>query len=375
MSFNLDKIRALFPVTKESIYLNHASTGPMTEPAHQAIAECLDVYSRYAEFKIDDYFSRVQKARASVAQLIGADTNEIAFTHSTSQGVYIALVNLPLHAGDTVLIMDEVFPTVRYVVDHNLPFVEKRYISFSGEDVVGVVDRHIDNSVKVVILDYAQYLTGEMVDLKRLGSYLREREIYLIVDGIQAIGAIDFDIREIDVDFLACGAAKWLFGPSGTGFLYVNKRNIPVLKRQHTGWLGAKWHDFEDCECCPPLHDDARMFEQGTRNIIGISALAANCQMFLEYSMSSVSQRIQVLKSILRECFESLGIPICTPSWGPQSGIITVKPTDARPIYEKLRSNHIVISLRSDCLRFSPHFYNSEAEIEEVVQIIKANTC
>lgn len=374
MSFELEKIRALFPVTRNSIYLNHAGTGPMTITARKVITECLDVYGRQAEFNIEDYFFRVENARAAVARFIGAGSQEITFTHSTSQGIYIALVNLPLHAGDTVLVMDEVFPSVRYIVDYNIPLVNKRYISFSGKDAIAVIDRNLDRTVKAVVLDYAQYLTGEMVDLKGLGTYLREKDVFLIVDGIQVIGATDFNVQDFDIDFLACGAAKWLFGPSGTGFLYVNERNIPILKRQHTGWLGAEWLGFEDCEQRPGLYNDARMFEQGTRNIIGISALTANCQMFLDYGMPYVSGRIQLLKQRLRRRFESLQMPICTPANGPQSGIIAIKPAHARKLYKELQAHGIVIALRSECLRFSPHFYNTEAEIDQVLDLLEKST-
>lgn len=344
----------------------------MSVPARKAIEECMDIYSRQAEFNLDEYFARVETARAVVARLIGADPEEITFTHNTSEGIYIALINLPLNKGDKLLVMDEVFPAVRYVAEYNLPHLEKKFISFSGKDAVEVVENNLDKRVKAVVVDLVQYLSGEMIELKRLNTFLKQNGIFLVVDGIQAIGAVDFNVEETDVDFLACGAAKWLFGPSGTGFLFVNKKNFTSLKRFHTGWLGAEWKSFEDCALNPSLFQDARMFEQGTRNILGISAFSENVKILLEYSLKNIENQILSLKTDLRQGFKELNYEILTPEHGPQSGIISIKPKkDVQSIYNLFQENKVVISLRNNCLRFSPHFYNTGDEVEQIFNVLK----
>ncbi len=367
-------IRSFFPITKEKIFFNHAGTGPMSVPAEAAVRECINTYITQAEFSIDAYFDRLNRARATIARLIHATPEEIVFTHNTSEGIYIALINLPLDEGDTVLIMDEVFPAVRYVADYNLPNVIKKYVSFSGKDAVDVVKQYSTSKTKAVVVDHAQFLTGEMIDLKPLAQFCQRQGIYLIIDGIQAIGAVDFSVQETPVDFCACGAAKWLFGPSGAGFLYVSKKLFSSLKRFHTGWLGAEWTDFENIERIPSLYNDARMFEQGTRNIIGISAFAENVKVLLDYGMEHVEQRIQELKEQLRQGFQDMAYQIVTPEKGPQSGIITIKPAQhAKKLLECLTTHNVVISLRNDCLRFSPHFYNTPDEVAKVLDVLSRN--
>lgn len=365
-------VRDLFPVTREKIYVNHAGTGPMSLPAQNAVAECVDTYMRQAEFDVAAYMERVRSARATVAQLISAAPEEISFTHSTSEGIYIALINLPLQQGDTVLIMDEVFPAVRYVADYNLPQVTKKYVSFMGKDALAVVEKHRDRTTKAVVIDHVHFLTGEMIDLKPLAAFCRQEGIYLVVDGIQAIGAVDFSVQDIPVDFVACGAAKWLFGPSGSGFLYVNKERFDSLNKFHTGWLGAAWSHFEDIASMPPLYRDARMFEQGTRNIIGISAFAENVKILLEYGLGPVAEQIQHLKMQLRQGFHDQGFDIVTPAHGLQSGIISIRPEqDARRIHDHLAGHNVVISLRNNCLRFSPHFYNTAEEVTVILDALR----
>lgn len=367
----LSHYRKLFPITEESIYFNHAGTGPMSVPAQRAIQQCIDTYSRQAEFQIDEYFDLVKKARANVARFLNADPGEITFTHNTSEGIYIALMNLPLEPGDEVIVMDEVFPAVRYIVDHNLPFITKKYVAFSGRDTAEVVRENMHERSKAVVVDYVQFLSGETLDLAKLSSFTKEQGIYLVVDGIQGVGALDYDVRQQDVDFLACGAAKWLFGPSGAGFLYVNKRIFDRIHALHSGWLGAKWVGFEDTTINPALYADARRYELGTRNIMGIQALSANINVLLQFGTKRVQERIMSLKSRLRRFLEDSLYEILTPKRGLQSGIITCRMAgDMKKLYKHLQESGIVVSLRNGYLRLSPHFYNTEEEVDQIIDTI-----
>lgn len=371
--FDLAGLRRLFPITQECVYFNHAATGPMSLPARRAIEHCIEVYSKRAEYDTDEYFALVRQTRATVAQFIGARPEEIVLTHNTSEGIFIALSNLPLVENDIVLVMDEVFPAVRYVVDNNLPGVEKKYVSFAGKDPVRAVQEHMSDRVKAVVVDHVQFLNGAAIDLAPLAEFARRRSIYLVVDGIQGIGAMDLDVSRLEVDFIACGGAKWLFGPSGTGFLYMNRRNFGALRQQHSGWLGAPWSGFEDFTHLPRLYSDARKYEMGTRNIIGFQALAANINILLEYGMRLVESRIASLRRDLRAAFNEQGYPVATPDRRPASGIITIGPLqDARGLHRHLRQAGIVVSLRDQYIRFSPHFYNSEEEAAQVVDGLRS---
>ncbi len=368
--------RELFPITKDLIYFDHASTGPMTVPARKVIEECIDVYTSQAQFDFKTYFSKLARCRLTVARLIGAEPEEIAFVTNTSEGVYIALVNIPLRQGDKVLVMDEVFPTVRYVTDYNIPQAQKIYVPMCGRDPVHALRPHVDNKVKAVVIDLVQFATGEMIDLPRLSMFLQEKDISLVVDGMQAIGSLNMKVTDNNIDFLACGASKWLFCPNGIGFLYVNKKRFGTLNKLHTGWLGASWKSFEDFGVNPPLFEDARMFEQGTRNVIGISALSANCKLLLDQGLINVENCIQQVKTALREGLKNLGYDILTPASSRQSGIITARPgrtthRDVNQIYETLRDNKIVASLRNQAIRFSPHFYNTTEEVNKILDVLK----
>lgn len=338
--------------------------------AKKAIEECINVYQNQAEFDFDTYFEKLRKSRLIFAKLINAEPEEIVFTHNTSEGIYIALINLPLKNGDEIIVMNEVFPAVRYVVEYNLPGIKKKFVNFCGRDQTKMLSNILTPKTRAVVIDHTQFCTGEMIDLLPLSEFLMNRGIYLIVDGIQSVGAIEFDTNRLRVDFLSCGGGKWLFGPGGAGFLYINKKNFEILRRLHTGWLGVDWKSFKDFKSLPPLFNDARMFEMGTRNVIGISGLTEHIKILLEFGVKNVEKRILKLKNQLREGFKRLKIPIITPEDGPQSGIITIRPDNSDRLYEHLTKNQVIISLRNNSLRFSPHFYNTEKEIEYVLSLL-----
>ena len=365
-------IKELFPITNDLIYFNHAGTGPVATPTRKVMEEYIEIFSTRAELPVDEYFIRVDEWRNAVANLLKARPQDITFVHNTSEALYIALMNVPLVKGDKVLVMEEAFPAIRYIVKNNLPGVEKVFVPFLNRDPVEVLKNYTDDKLKAVVIELAHYMTGQMFDLKDLVTYLRERDIFLLVDGIQAIGALDLDIPKIGIDFLACGAGKWLFGPTGAGFLYINPKIISKLKGSHIGWLGAQWKGFEDCQISPLLYPDARMFELGSRNIIGISALAENINILEQYGLVNVEKNILALKTDMREKFLDLGYDILTPCGQPQSGILTVRPPDcADVLYQRLKENNIIVSLRSGALRFSPHFYNTKEEVNRIFEVLQ----
>lgn len=366
-----DRIRSLFPVTRYHIYFNHASNGPLSLPAREALKADLELYSRQADYDLPEYFARLERARTAVAGLINADPEEIAFTSSTSYGVYIALRNLNLERGDRILVMDEVFPTVRCCVDQNYPSVDRQYVKFGGRDPIEVVRGRLTRKTRAVVVDWVNFFTGEVLDLDRLGKYLCARGIKFVVDGMQGLGALKIDVRKTPMDFLAGGGNKWLFSTQGIGYLYINRRNFRALKKTPTGWLGLDWPNFEKYDKMPPIRKDARRFEMGTRNALGCHALTVNIGILKAYGFDRVEAKIQEVKSLLRRGLTGLDYEILTPAQGRQSGIITARlKADPAALYKKLTAKKVVLSLRNRALRFSPHFYNNEAEARKVVAML-----
>ena len=365
------KNRNLFKITKNLIYLNHASTGIMPEPAVKKMVSVINDFQLQGDPGIEYQNKILNACRERIAALLNGKPENVAFTSNTSQAIYIALVNIPFKTGDEIIVMEECFPAAKYIAEYNIPKITVKYLSFSEKNPVEVVANAINKKTRAVIVDYVQYFTGEKLPLRELSDYLRKKGIFFIVDGIQALGSIDIDVVSEKVDIFACGGSKWLNGPHGIGFFYISPYIFERMKKVHTGWLGAPWKNFNDFSILPEPFRDGRRFELGTRNIIGIAGLSESIKLILDYGPKNIEGKIGRLNTILLNGLKEKKYQILTPE-DRIAGIVTARPKNstAENVYNRLKENKIIISLRNNALRFSPHFYNTEEEIDFVLKVI-----
>jgi len=361
----------LFKITKFLIYLNHASTGVLPEPAVQKMESVINDFKLKGFPGIEYQDKILNTCKRRISKLLNGQPENIAFTSNTSQAIYIALVNIPFKKGDEIIVMEECFPAAKYIAEYNIPEINVKYLPFSEKNPVEVVANESNEKTKAVIVDYVQYFTGEKLPLKELSDYVRKKGIFLIVDGIQALGSVDIDVVRERIDIFACGGSKWLNGPLGTGFLYVSPYIFERMKKVHTGWLGAPWENFNNFSVLPEPFKDGRRFELGTRNLIGIAGLSESIRVILDYGPKNIEGKIRRLNAILLKGLKKKNYQILTPE-DRMAGIVTAKPKDdtAENIYNRLKENKVIVSLRNNALRFSPHFYNIEKEINLVLKLI-----
>ena len=366
---DIEKVRELFPITKEKIYLNHASTGPLTTKARNAIETFLDIEM---EGNItEELFEDVEETREFAARLLGVDADEIAFVKNTSQGLIIPINALNWEKGTNVVLRKGGFPANIYPWMYILPDIEKKYVELKGsENFIEKCFSVVDDNTRAITVDWVDYLTGEQVDLEKLGDFCRKRGILLFVDGIQGLGAIKIDLSRIKVDFFSSGASKWLFGPLGIGILYISKMVLDRLKLTNTGWLSAEWDDLHNFSVLPSLKNSAARYEEGTKNFIGIYGFRENLKLMLETGPEKIEKRIFCLRDRLINGLREKGCEILSPlSKKKGSGIVTFKPvrTTSEKLAEELTEKKIIVSLREGWIRVSPHFYNTEDEIKELL--------
>jgi selenocysteine lyase/cysteine desulfurase len=368
---DIDKVRKLFPITKEKIYLNHASIGPLTTRAREAMERCIDAHME-GDIPKEMIEDTEEETRELAARLLGTNTDEIAFVKNTSQGLIIPINALNWENGINVVLNKRGFPANIYPWVHILPDVEKRYFELKGsENFIEKCFSVVDGKTRAITIDWVDFLTGTQIDLEELGDLCNKRGILLFVDGIQGLGAIKVNLSRIMVDFFSSGASKWLFGPSGIGVMYISKRILHRLKLTNIGWLSAQWNDFKNFSKLPPLKDSAARYEEGTCNLIGIYGLREHLKLILEIGPEEIEKRIFYLREVLINGLEEKGCEILSPlSKKEGSGIITFKTdrTSSDELYGKLIEKDIIVSLRSGWIRVSPHFYNTEDEIKTLLQ-------
>ena len=364
-------VSGLFEKKEGTIYVNAASSGLMSIPAMKAAESILKEYTERAELTWDEQLEVVEDFRKAVSKLLDVKQEEVVPVQNTSQGTFIALLNVINSEEDEIILMEEAFPSIKYIAEVNFPMNKKIYVKFSRRNPVEAVKPHITNKTRAVVIDLVHYVTGEFWDTTELGGYLKEKGIYLIVDGIQGIGAIPFKPFSQHVHFLSCGGSKWLLGPGGTGFLWVSREVFPELKKVYSGWLGAPWKNFSDFSRLPQPYNDPRTFELGTRNLPGMAGLTENIKILNKIGIEQVNSHILSLKNSLLQKIKSLGYKSCCEN--SPSGIISIKheAVNMKNLYECLKNRGVICSYRNGMIRFSPHIYNNLREIEKIIGVIK----
>lgn len=203
-----------------------------------------------------------------------------------------------------------------------------------------------------------------------------ERGIYFLLDAIQTLGAFPLDVQEACVDFMAADAHKWMLGHEGVGIFYVRRELLPVLEPVLLGWNSVKYpHQFDTIHF--ELAPDARRFEEGSANGLSIYGMGAALELLLQIGVPKIAARILKLSDLLIQGLQALGCKITCPLERPfRSGIVTFKlPDEDRQKLDDLEKflldEKVYASIRRDCLRFSPHFYNSEEEMKDVVNLVE----
>jgi len=370
----LKDVRHLFPITQRCIFLNHAATSPLPIPAVEAMTSLIAQREGRKGFNVD-WDERVAEVRELIARLIHASSKEIAFVGNTSHGLNIVAAGLDWHAGDNVVCAETEFPANVYPwLNLRRKGVEVRFArAREGRISLEAIAEQMDDRTRLVALSFVEFVTGYRNDLAAISELCRQHGARLCVDGIQGLGALPLDVNECGVDFLAAGAPKWLLGPIGIGFFYCRRQRLSELDLSMAGWQGVvereNYFRYDS-----PWFSDARRFEVGSLNYLGIAGLGASLKLLLDVGIERIEGRILGLTDHLLALLKAEGYQIITPHAcrEERSGIVSFVPKDEDPgaLAKRLRAADIVVSARGPYIRVSPHFYNTEAEIEQFVKAL-----
>jgi selenocysteine lyase/cysteine desulfurase len=367
-----------FPVAAESAFFGHAGVCPLPRRVIDAMTD----YARLCGHgDQEEAFpgSRFQAARRTAAQLLQAQMDEIAFVGPTSLGLSLVASGLPLRRGDNILIYQDDYPSNVYPwMALAQKGVEVRLMNVRGLGRIRTIDvtGQVDESTRLVALASCHFVAGWRIDLAGIGRFLRSRGIPFCVDGIQTLGAFPTSVEYIDV--LAADAHKWLLGPCAAGLLYVRKSFQEILRPTVFGWHNVRCPNYiaQEQLVHPP---DARRYEAGTANLVGLAGLQAAMELILEVGIESIAAELLRKRRWLVPELSARGYVVLHPDAPPEhsSGIVTFhKPgVDLAELQARLQAAGILVSLRADraggrYLRLSPHFYNTDAELHRMLELV-----
>jgi cysteine desulfurase/selenocysteine lyase len=375
-SMNMVKYRKEFPFTKEIIFFNHASFGPMPEKSWKATEEYYKGL-RLKKMPDDDRkaFQKLDNIRKLIAKMIKAKPEEIAFATNTSYGLNVAAWGLDLKRGDKILLSDVEFPANVYPWTNlrqngiDIKFVPSRNKCFDINNFV----KSIDKRTKVLSLSFVQYFNGFKNDLETIGRICEENDVFFVVDGIQGIGSVDLDVKKCKIDFLSCGGQKWLLSSLGTGFFYLSSQAKRKLRTGFFGWLGVdwglNWTDLLKFDLKP--FSSARKFEIGTHPYSLLWSMHASLQLLSQIGVENIEKHNLELLNLLIDYLKDSPYNI-NSSLEPlhRSSILSFSGKNISKLYEKLIKNKILVSFREGSIRISPHFYNTKEEMKRFIRML-----
>ena len=366
--------RNLFPITEHYIYMNHAGVAPMSERARAAV---LGVAERVAAHPLgEEFFDVPLKLRESIGTLINAPAESISLVRSTAHAISLLAGGLDWKEGDNVVGARGEYPANVYpwmaLEDRG---VEMRFAPNDGgrvepESVLELVD----GRTRVVALSQVEFWNGYRVDLETIGRECRKRGVILAVDAIQSAGVLQLDMETIPVDFLAAGSYKWLLGPLGIGFAYWHPDLIARVRPFLVG-VGSVKKRMEFFEYDLDFDATAQRFHESGVSLLDAAAFQAAVDLFLEVGPAVVEERVLTLSSMLADRLADAGCQLVEP-WPRRkeesSGIVSFRKPgqSAQEVMRGLNASKVVCRTHADFVRLSPHFYNTEDEIERVVAFV-----
>jgi cysteine desulfurase / selenocysteine lyase len=370
-----DLFRSQMPVARRWAYFDHAAVAPLSGPAQKSLLQWTDDSTYNGDTGCPLWARQVEQTRNLAAGMISADPQEIALVANTTAGINLVAEGFPWKSGDNVVTRADEFPTNQYpwlqLADRG---VETRRIPTEGGKLdLDRLAAACDGQTRIVAISWVTYSGGWRHDVKQLARIAHERGALLMLDAIQGLGVFPLDVRNSGVDFLAADGHKWLLGPEGAGIFYTRREHLRLLRPVGIGWNSVVHeHDFNRIELV--LKDSALRYEGGSANSAGLIALGASLELLNNIGMEAISQRVIYLTDLACRRLEEIGAVIRSDRLPEgKSGIVTFELPGRDPdaLRRKCLERQVVLSCRAGRLRISPHAYNNETDIDQLIEAIQ----
>ena len=367
------EIRARFPILERLTYFNSCSCGAISIDVVAALQQYMtDRLEKGGDW--DNWVEHHESVREAVALLLGVTSDEIAVTTSASAGINSLASALRFDGPrNKVVISDFEFPTNAQIW-YAQELRGARVLRVSAEDGYVPVEKFeaaIDGKTLIVAITQVCYRNGAKLDIPAIAEIARRNGAFILMDGYQGIGTIDFDAIRSGVDFVVGGMVKYLLGTAGIGFLYVRRDLIETLTPTVTGWFAQADISAMDATKYDPALS-ARRFESGTPPVPNTYAAEAALSLIRAIGLPAIEGRIDELTNSIKTAARSAGYRLATPADPARHGpMIAIRAVDDAALTANLLAEGIVSSCRDSNLRISPHFYNNEADIDKLFKTLK----
>lgn len=369
-------LRAEMPVAQRWAYFDHAAVAPIPQRAADAIRSWCTQALDDGDSRWPEWSQGAEATRDTAARLIGADRDEVALVPNTTAGITLVAEGLDWRPGDNVVTLADEFPSNAYPwLNLASRGVETRRVATdNGRLNVDDLAAACDERTRIVSVSWVGYATGYRHAVERIAAIAHERGALIMLDAIQGLGALPFDVRQTPVDFLAADGHKWMLGPEGAGIAYIRREHLDRLRPFGVGWHSVV-HAADYARIELDLKPSAARYEGGSQNMVGMLGLGASLELLLQIGLENIAAAICDITDRACERLLSLGATIVSDRRPEhRSGIVAFELAGRDPLAVKKHclAQQVVLSCRVGRLRISPHAYNNEEDLDRLIEALES---
>ena len=379
MSLGVDWRQAWY-TNDDVVYLNAAGQAPMPRVSLEAVQASLEWKKSPHNLTDQQELDLPRRVRTSIANLIGAKSEEIALTTGASAGLIALAYGLDWKRGDEILTAHREFP-MQYTTWKPMEAregVNLKLIAPSGrwimaEDFIAALTPR----TRLVSASMVRFDDGSMLDAPKLGAACRAQGALLALDVSQCCGAIPMDVRQLGADLITCSGYKWLLGPYGSGFFWGKSELMASFRPGPFYWQGIAGLNhfgeliFED----PKAAAGARGWDASeTASYFNLAGWEASLHFLHDVGVETVAAHNQKLMAHL---YESLPRDQCVRTSpleaghrGPYACFAAPTLEATQDMHARLKKERVIASLREGNIRVSTHLYNTLQDIDKLVQVV-----
>lgn len=371
-----DALRALFPITAHAIYLNHAAVAPPPAPTIEAVAQQLKDVAENGSLHYRNWLRERQETRELLAAMLGARPEQVAFVRNTSDGLSTVANGLRWRAGDNIVTFRNEFPSNIYpwlrisqVFGVELRFCEERDGRIELSEMIGL----IDDRTQVVAISHVQYASGFCADLERLGQAARKHRALLVADVIQSLGVKPLNVTAQLVDVAAAACHKWLLTPEGLGVLYLSDRARERIEPTLVGWTSVP-NPEDYTNFTQGWNVGTLPWETGTSPTALVYGLKSSLNLLSSLGIEKIASYLEDLSDYMCGRLQDSNYEVSSSRAKPEkSQIVCIRHRSGispMSLYKRLQAQAIITAPRGGRLRISPHVYNTQADIDELLKAL-----
>lgn len=373
---NFNKIRHEFPIDPTLTYLNHAAVSPWPQRTVSAIKAFCDLNLSRGATDYPQWIEVENDLRTLCCQLIDVDSSDdLALVKNTSEALSMIAHGIKWQAGNNVVYLAEEFPSNRIVWESLARYgvtANKITPADNSRPEQAIIDS-CDDQTRLISISSVQYASGRRINLEMIGDFCRDNNILFCVDAIQSLGALTFSAKKIHADFVVADGHKWLLAPEGLALFYSRPEIRAEMTLHEYGWRmtespmnfsAPSWRASSTASC----------FECGSPNMLAIHGLHASLSLLFDTGITEIEQKVLAnSKHMMARLNEVSGITIITPQMENQfAGIVAFQHATlaSEALHQHLSNAGIICAVRENAVRFSPHFYNNQDELDFAIDSV-----